>query len=138
MYSFESQSSPNGDLIRNLEENTRDGHRLQLPANEERNTIDDAAAHERGSVFLKLELDDNEAETLATAGKILERQDTRVIIRVTSKVAEQECMWILDEFGFDISIIGPAWWRAIVKDRSSESPQRWIVAEKAEFEGLFS
>ena len=145
VYSYESSEELSGELLRNLEENTRDGHRLQFGRDEmgsatagECKTIDEVAAHEKGPVFLKIEANGSEAETLSGAGHILNRRDTKAIIRVTSKAAEQECMWILDEFGFDISIIGPAWWRSIVKDRSPENPQRWIIAEKSEFEGLYS
>ncbi len=144
VYSFESAPNQSNHLLRNLEENTRNGHRLQFGTEElgsscdhNRTTIDTIAAHESGSIFMKIDSNGTEVAALRGAERILNRDNTKLIVKVTSKSSEQECLWILDEYGFDISIIGPAWWRAIVRDRSSEDPHRWIIAEKSEI-GLVS
>ncbi|NNE90776.1 MAG: hypothetical protein HKN23_03940 [Verrucomicrobiales bacterium] len=146
VFAYEASEEASGSLLRNLEENTRNGHRLWYDDREIRNektdrdttTIDCIAGHESGPVFLKIDVDGSELEVLRGAGRVLDREDTRLIVRSSSKHSEQECMRLLDEHGFDVSIVGPAWWRSIIRDRNSDEQARWIIAEKRQIEGLFS
>lgn len=141
VYSIEGSEAVVADLLLNLEENTRDAHRLQFGTNQpgkDGSSVDGMIGHERGRVFMKIDAPENEGNVLRGAEQILDREETTLIMRVSSKEAEQESMWILDEHGFDVSIIGPSWWRAIVKDRNQDDSSRWIIAEKAEIIGLFA
>lgn len=101
-------------------------------------TIDDLVAGVAGPAVIKIDAPEDELDLLEGAAATLARDDTRVLIKLPSKIVESRCMWLLDEYGFNIELIGPAWWRAFVKDPGSADGSRWLIAEKSPVRDLFS
>ncbi|MCB1236107.1 MAG: FkbM family methyltransferase [Verrucomicrobiae bacterium] len=146
VYAFENESVFGDVLVRNLERNTRNGHRVMVtdrPVGRQTYnglawTVDRIVGNQEGPVLLKIDAESAETDVLQGAERILEREDTRVMVKLHTKHAEAQCMWLLDEHGFNVEIIGQAWWRTLVKDRASDEGARWLIADKEPIDGLFS
>ena len=59
-------------------------------------------------------------------------------IRLYGREHQAACMSILDEHGFSVELVGPAWWRPFVPDLAHQESACWLVAEKQPFEMLLS
>lgn len=137
VYAFEPEREACDQLLANFERNTRDGHRVafaeRLVSDRESNetiTVDGVARNLHGAIFMKIDVEGNEAAVLRGAEDVLSRSDTRVIIEVHGHEEEKECLWILDDHGYNVEYVSPAWWRSVVKDGRSGEHNRWLVAER--------
>lgn len=135
---FERDPRLAGILLRNLACNTADSHRVGFYGDTDPADIalDRLTAGEGGPVLIKINAPGAERRVLEGAGRLLERDDTRVVARLSDRESEARCMQLLDEFGFSVSLVTPAWWRPVVRDASFDLDSVWLVAEKPAFESL--
>ena len=145
VFVFEDSETCRERLHENLARNSGRHDRFAFPAEDAEfstenpsPTIDALVAGIDGPVMIKIDAPEDELGLLEGADETLTRDDTRVLIKLPSKVIESRCMWLLDEYGFNVELIGPAWWRAIVKDPGNQSGSRWLIAEKSAVRDLFS
>ena len=92
-------------------------------------------SHQR-TVMLKIDAEGDELALLQGATRLLDREDSSVLIRLHGKRNQTACMHLLDEHGFSVELVSPAWWRPFVPDQSFDQESRWLVAEKHPFEVL--
>ncbi|MCB1089417.1 MAG: hypothetical protein KDM63_20430, partial [Verrucomicrobiae bacterium] len=136
---FERDPQMGRILLRNLACNTSESHRIQFYGDTDPAgiAIDRLMNGERGPVLLKVSTAAGiEQRILAGASDLLDREDTRVIVRLGDRESEAGCMRLLDDHGFSVSLVTPAWWRPVVRDRSFDPDHIWLVAEKTPFEIL--
>lgn len=136
---FEPNPELHGVLLRNLAGNTEDHERFAVFADADptRIALDALIGTQPGPVLLKIESPAGAIEPiLKGAADLLDREDTRVMIRLTGRASEIRCMQILDDFGFSVEIVAPAWWRPLVRDSHHHPESVWMVAEKRPFEIL--
>jgi hypothetical protein len=144
VFVFEDSETCQERLHENLARNSTREDRFSFPAEEPEfatepapPTIDALVAGITGPVMIKIDAPEDELGLLEGADETLTRDDTRVLIKLPSKIIESRCMWLLDEYGFNMELVGPAWWRSFVKDPGSESGSRWLMAEKSPVRDLF-
>lgn len=101
-------------------------------------SLDAIAEEGADSVLLKIDAPGDEVALLTGAAKILDDEETRVLIRLYGREHQAACMSILDEHGFSVELVGPAWWRPFVPDLAHQESACWLVAEKQPFEMLLS
>ncbi|MBL9153488.1 MAG: hypothetical protein JNK37_13425 [Verrucomicrobiales bacterium] len=135
---FERDPRLSGILLRNLACNTAESHRVGFygDTNPADIALDRLTTGERGPVLIKIQAPGAERKILEGAGRLLDREDTRVVARLTDRESEARCMHLLDEYGFNVSLVTPAWWRPVVRDHSFDVDSVWLVAEKPRFEVL--
>jgi hypothetical protein len=136
---FEQDPRLAGILLRNLACNTVESHRVSFYGDTDPGdiAIDRLTSPEPGPILLKIHaVGGAERKVLDGAGELLDREDTRVVVRLTDREAESRCMHILDDFGFNVSLVTPAWWRPVVRDPSFDADSVWLVADKSGFEML--
>lgn len=79
-----------------------------------------------------LNINDVEDPTLVLKGatKVLAMSRGRVIIEVHDAAVESECAELLMAAGYQVEVVGSAWWRKVIRDGRTAAINRWIVAEK--------
>ena len=83
-----------------------------------------------GPCLIKIDIDGPEAELLRSAAALLTLPDVRWLIETHSVALENECIAILESFGYAVTIVRNAWWRAIVPELRPLEHNRWLVATK--------
>lgn len=139
VFAFESNPELGGILLRNLGCNTEDPGRVRFYGETDPSdiTLDRLIGAEEGPVLLKIDVPRGaEFTILAGAEALLDREDTRVVMRLSDHASEVRAMGVLDEHGFNVSLVAPAWWRPVVPDAFFAAESVWLVAEKAPFEIL--
>jgi len=94
-------------------------------------TLDDLAAGLPPPVFIKVDVDGPEADVLSGGRDLLRRHDCRLLVETHSLEAEEACMALLRELGYQVSVIRPAWWRVILPERRPLPHNRWLAAWRA-------
>lgn len=139
VFAFESNPELGGILLRNLGCNTDDPGRVSFygETNPSDITLDRLVGGEEGPVLLKIDVSlGTEAAILEGASGLLDREDTRVVMRLSDHASEVRAMGLLDEYGFNVNLVAPAWWRPVLPYASFDAESVWLVAEKAPFEIL--
>ena len=98
--------------------------------------LDQEIGSDSRAVMLKIDAEGDELALLRGATRLLDREDTSVLIRLHGKRNLTACMHLLDEHGFSVEMVSPAWWRPFVPDQSFDQESRWLIAEKHAFEVL--
>ena len=80
--------------------------------------------------LLKMDIDGGEAEVLRSAAELLSLADVRWLVETHSLDLEKECVAILESFGYSVTIVRNAWWRAIIPEQRPIPHNRWLVATK--------
>ena len=81
--------------------------------------------------FLNINDVESPSAVLKGAVKVLAKADGRVIVEVHDEATETECVELLEAAGFQVEIVGSAWWRKVIRDGREAKLNQWIVAEKA-------
>lgn len=137
---FESDASRVAVLKDNVDRNSAPrGERWTFAGDHRRGdhaivSLDAIATRREDSVLLKIDAPGDEVGLLTGAAKILDDEETRVLIRLYGREHQAACMSLLDEHGFSVELVGPAWWRPFVPDLSHQESACWLVAEKRPFE----
>jgi precorrin-6B methylase 2 len=92
--------------------------------------LDSIAKRLTGPVFLHINDVENPVAVLKGAGKVLAMVDGRVIVEVHAEETEAECAKFLEAAGYQMEIVGSAWWRKVIRDGRKAERNQWIVAEK--------
>ncbi len=82
-------------------------------------------------VFLNINDVENPSEVLQGASAVLATADSRVIVEVHDESMERQCSELLEAAGFEVEIVGSAWWRKVVRDGRKSAHNQWIVARAA-------
>ena len=148
---FEPESDSRALLMNNLARNgDREGrsvvsHRFVGDADtvvdaghEKATTIDSMIDRMEGPVFLKIDVEGAEAAVLRGATDVLAMPDTRLIVETHGEQEEKDCIAILKAAGYDVEIVGQAWWRCILNEGRTLEHNRWLVATQTARQGLAS
>lgn len=134
---FESDARLADRIGQNAAHNTVRPDRLVIHRTDASNLIGDKLVHHvEGPVFLKIDDADNELSRLRELASLLDREDTRVLVRLRGRRHQDACMRQLDEHGYSVEIVTPAWWRPLLPDASFDPAARWLIGEKRPFEML--
>jgi precorrin-6B methylase 2 len=80
--------------------------------------------------LIKMDIDGPEAEVLKSSAELLSLPDVRWLIETHSLDLENQCIAILESFGYSVTIVRNAWWRAITTEQHPIPHNRWLVATK--------
>ena len=84
-----------------------------------------------GPVFVNINDVESPSAVLKGAEQVLAMADGRVIVEVHDEATETECVELLVTAGYQVEIVGSAWWRKVIRDGRTAERNQWIVAEKA-------
>lgn len=80
--------------------------------------------------FIKLDVDGGELDVLRSGNKMLTEGRVSLLVETHSPELEVSCMKLLDEWGYDCSLIKNAWWRRLVPELRTIEHNRWFSAVK--------
>lgn len=90
-------------------------------------TLDEIAVGLVDPCLVKIDIEGGEACALSHASSLLARP-TRWIVEVHSAQLERECLEIFRNWGYEVRIVSPAWWRRVVAENRWMEGNRWIIA----------
>lgn len=92
--------------------------------------VDSIADRLMGPVFLNVNDVESPFAVLKGAKEVLAMADGRVVVEVHDEATETSCVELLEAAGFQVEIVGSAWWRKVIRDGRKAERNQWIVAEK--------
>lgn len=140
VYSFE----PSPDCLRELKENLAVNNlggdeRLEIvprkvgaSTEDGWTTLDSLASTIVPPCLIKVDIDGGESDLLRGASACLHLTGMRWIIEVHSKELEQDCLLVLKDAGYHVSVIYNAWWRRVVPEFRPVGLNHWLVAYRDE------
>lgn len=93
-------------------------------------TLDSLLVDRLPPFFIKVDVEGAEADVLHSGRRSLSTVGCRVIVETHSKAAEDDCLRMLREDGFKVSIVGQGWYRLIVPEQRPLPHNRWLIAER--------
>lgn len=78
--------------------------------------------------FVKIDVDGGETDILSGAAALLATRQARWLIETHSAELERECVRVLTESQYDVTIVRNAWWRVIIPEQRPIAHNRWLVA----------
>ena len=82
--------------------------------------------------WVKMDVDGGEIDILKGATELLKLRQTRWLIETHSVELERDCLQILRENGYEVTIITNAWWRFMVPELRPIAHNRWLTAVPTE------
>ena len=80
--------------------------------------------------LIKIDTDGKELDILKGANSLLANPGSRFIIETHSRELEDNCISLLQSYGFTTKIIRNAWWRLFIPEQRPIPHNRWLVAIK--------
>lgn len=81
-------------------------------------------------VLLKIDVDGGEEAILRNMHDVMRRKACLFLIETHSKELDAACRMLLEEAGYRVSAIDPAWWRCFIPEQRPAEFNRWLVAER--------
>jgi len=136
--SFEPSSENVAVICRNLELNGLEtDSRLQIVGkfagtrqDQQHATLDSFCPSIEFPCLVKIDVDGGEVDVLRGAQTLLELPGTRWIIEVHSEELKKECLRILEDKDYRISVVPNAWWRAFIPELRPIELNHWLVATR--------
>ena len=83
-----------------------------------------------GPCLVKIDVEGHEASVLRSCPRLLDSDDTRLIVETHGKSAEQDCLAILEKAGYVTKVIEQSWWRTFLPEHRPLVHNHWLVAQK--------
>ena len=93
-------------------------------------SIDTAFTHKNKNLFFKIDVDGGEMDVLNGLKNTIANNNCFFVIETHTKKLEEDCIAFIENCGYATTIIGNAFWRAIVPEDRPIEHNRWFSAHK--------
>ena len=93
-------------------------------------TVDSLRPRLQSPLLIKLDVDGGETAVLKGCHATLREFDCLLVVETHSPELERDCISLLEEAGYEATIIDKGWYRAILPEGRVSQHNRWFVASK--------
>lgn len=81
-------------------------------------------------ILLKIDVDGGEEAILRGLHDVMRKKVCMFLIETHSRQLDDSCRSLLEEAGYRVSVVSPAWWRCFIPEQRPAEFNRWLVAER--------